>query len=172
MRTRILASICIAALAVSCGGGGRSTSTPPVAPSPPPSLPDPASAPRLKDVLAANFPVGGAIEPSQLGVATDVALLQKHFNSITAENVMKPATIGTGPGTYNFAPADQLIQFAQTNAIQVRGHTLLWHQTVPTTSSTHFVRPVPPIPACCSSSTTTTPNSPQSGHAYWQSSRT
>lgn len=126
-RARIVATICAVAVSASCGGGGGGSASP----SPPPSLPDPASAPRLKDVLAANFPVGGAIEPSQLGVAADVALLQKHFSSITAENVMKPVTIGTGPGTYNFAPADQLIQFAQTNSIKVRGHTLLWHQTAP-----------------------------------------
>lgn len=130
MRTRILATISIVALAASCGGD-RNASMPPVSPSPPPSLPDPANAPRLKDVMAAHFSVGGAIEPSQLGVPADVALLQKHFSSITAENVMKPARIGTAPGIYNFAPADQLIQFAQANFIQVRGHTLLWHQSAP-----------------------------------------
>jgi endo-1,4-beta-xylanase len=85
--------------------------------------------------------VGVAIEGnSTTGAAA--TLLKKHFSSIPAENAMKPDTIwpnatpATNPPTPapapNFAPADTLVTFAANNGIEVRAHTLLWHQTVPT----------------------------------------
>jgi endo-1,4-beta-xylanase len=138
-RMPVVAVLVIAELTVSCGGGGGSGSTPPssqpppVGPPPPPILPDPTGAPGLKTVLAPYFSVGGAIEPSQLSVSADTALLTKHFSSITAENAMKPSTIkpGSEAQAYDFGPADQLIVFARANNIGVRGHTLLWHVTAP-----------------------------------------
>jgi len=108
-----------------------------------PELPNPASAPSLKTTIAGRFgvldyPVGAAIEPASLTNATESALLIKHFSSITAENVMKPDTIWPSvPGTTqpaaspNFVRADLLVNFAQINNIQLRGHTLLWHRTIP-----------------------------------------
>jgi endo-1,4-beta-xylanase len=106
-------------------------------------LPDPSGAPSLKTTIAgrfgvANYPVGAAIEPASLTNATDSPLLIKHFSSITAENVMKPDTLWpSAPGTSmpaatpNFTQADLLVNFAQANNIQLRGHTLLWHRTIP-----------------------------------------
>jgi len=113
------------------GGGGGGT----------PVLPSPASAPALKTVIAGrfgvvNYPVGAAIEPASTTNA-DSTLLIRHFSSITAENVMKPDTLwpslpGTSqPGTPNFTQADILVNFAQVNNMQLRGHTLLWHRTIP-----------------------------------------
>lgn len=121
-------------LLAACGGGGGGLTSPPAQPAPvPPStpqLPDPASAPPLKTMLDAYFPVGAAIEPASTTNA-DASLLVKHMSSLTAENVMKPETIGTAEGVYNFAPADTLLAFAQTNHMKVRGHTFVWHQTAP-----------------------------------------
>ena len=128
-------------LLLACGGGGDTNSFP----QPTGQLPDPANAPALKTTLVArstapNLLVGAAIEVASTG-GTDAAILQKHFSSITAENAMKPDTIwpsipGTAPAqpaaSPNFGPADALITFAAANNLQVRGHTLLWHQTVPT----------------------------------------
>jgi len=142
---QLLITACAVSL-VACGGGGGST--------PPPAgggggntpqLPSPASAPALKTTLAAkfgtvNFPIGAAIEADST-TGTGAALLQKHFSSITAENAMKPDTVwpsipGTSPAqpaaSPNFAPADVLVNFAAVNNLQLRGHTLLWHQTAPT----------------------------------------
>jgi endo-1,4-beta-xylanase len=109
-------------------------------------LPDPASAPALETVLAGrfgtpDFPVGAAIEAnSTTGAAA--TLLEKHFSAITAENAMKPDTVwpnlaGTSGATAqpaatpNFAPADALVDFATSNGMEVRAHTLVWHQTAP-----------------------------------------
>jgi len=143
---RALSGAALVALLVACGGG--SDAGPPVGPAPPPAggLPPPASAPALKTNLAArygvvNFPVGAAIEPLSTTNA-DRDVLLKHFSSITAENAMKPATVWPNlPGTSgstalpdtqpNFVPADTLADFALNNGIQLRGHTLLWHQSAP-----------------------------------------
>jgi endo-1,4-beta-xylanase len=126
-----------------CGGGGDTFTPPPGGGPSTPQLPSPASAPALKTVLAAkygvvNFPVGAAIEPSSTTNATESALLIRHFSSITAENVMKPDTIWPSiPNTSqpaaspNFTQADILANFAAVNNLQLRGHTLLWHQTIP-----------------------------------------
>ena len=131
---------------VACGGGGSPNTTPPAGGGGnTPQLPDPSTAPALKASLATkfsvvNFPLGAAIEVASTG-GTDATLLIKHFSSITAENAMKPDTIwpnkpGTAPAQPadqpNFGPADALINFANTNNLKVRGHTLLWHQTTPT----------------------------------------
>ncbi|MBC8025696.1 MAG: endo-1,4-beta-xylanase [Steroidobacteraceae bacterium] len=107
-------------------------------------MPSPASAPALKTVLAGrygvvNFPVGAAIEAGSTA-GNDSQILLKHFNSITAESVMKPDRIWpNAPGSTtqpaaspNFVPADVLLNFATNNNLQLRGHTLLWHQTTPT----------------------------------------
>jgi endo-1,4-beta-xylanase len=127
-----------------CGGGDEPFTPPPGNGGPPPSqLPSPASAPALKTTLAAkfgvvNFPIGAAIEPASTTNATDSALLLKHFSSITAENAMKPDTLWPSiPGTSqpaatpNFVQADLIADYALANGIRLRGHTLLWHQTIP-----------------------------------------
>ena len=137
----------VTATLVACGGGGGGGGSlpPPAGGGGTPQLPSPASAPALKTTLAAkfgvaNFPIGAAIEVGSTG-GTDAEILKKHFSSITAENAMKPDTIwpnkpGTAPAQPadqpNFGPADALVNFAAANNIQVRGHTLLWHRTVPT----------------------------------------
>lgn len=107
-------------------------------------LPPPSTAPALKTTLATrfatvNFPVGAAIEPAST-LGADAIILQKHFSSITAENAMKPATIWpNAPGSStlpaaspDFTQADALVTFALNNGMQLRGHTLLWHQSAPT----------------------------------------
>ena len=126
-----------------CGGGDDEPFTPPPGGGPsPPQLPNPASAPALKATLAAkygqvNYPIGAAIEPASTTSAIDSPLLVRHFSSITAENVMKPDTLwpslpGTSqPGVPNFTQADILLNYAANNNMRLRGHTLLWHQTIP-----------------------------------------
>jgi len=86
--------------------------------------------PSLYQTFAGYFTVGAAIWKGDITGAHS-ELLQKHFNSITAENVMKWATIEPTEGNFNFAPADELVAFAKANHIRVRGHTLCWHEQVP-----------------------------------------
>ncbi len=145
MKQRIFLAAIASTLVAACGGGGGGGGGGIITNPPPPpvnNLPDPATAPSLDATLAAkygvvDFPIGAAIEVGSTAGA-EATLLQKHFSSITAENVMKPATIQPSlPGnpdvaaSLNFVPADQLVAFAEANNMQVRGHTLLWHQTAP-----------------------------------------
>ncbi|MFC7483828.1 endo-1,4-beta-xylanase [Luedemannella flava] len=50
---------------------------------------------------------------------------------MTAENVMKWESLEPTRGTYNWAPADELIAFAKANHQLVRGHVLVWHNQLP-----------------------------------------
>ncbi|MCE5332475.1 MAG: endo-1,4-beta-xylanase [Bacteroidales bacterium] len=85
----------------------------------------------LKDYYKDYFYIGAAIEPNALDNANDVKLLKRHFNSLTAENVMKWSSLQPIEGTFRFENADKILAFAQENGMQVRGHTLCWHNQVP-----------------------------------------
>lgn len=88
----------------------------------------------MKTTFAPHFRIGAAVGLQHIDPAThasDIAILQKHYSSITTENAMKADTIGVAAGQYNFEPADRLVEFAQTNGIEVRAHTLVWHQITP-----------------------------------------
>ncbi len=135
-------AVCLSLAACGGGGGGGSSSPPPPTPpptqNPPPStpqLPDPATAPALKDEFAGFFRIGAAIEPEQLDVASDRALLLKHYSNLTPENAMKADTIAplapSAGNPYRFERAERIVEFATTNSMQVHGHALVWHQTTP-----------------------------------------
>ncbi len=57
--------------------------------------------------------------------------LKREFNMITPENVMKIAAIRPNRQTFNFNDADAVVNFAQANQMQVRGHTLVWYKDLP-----------------------------------------
>ena len=84
----------------------------------------------LKDYYKDYFTIGAAVSPFSLtGAQAD--LIKKHFGSLTAENVMKPALIHPEENRYNWDNADKIVAFAKANGMKVRGHTLVWHQQTP-----------------------------------------
>jgi len=86
----------------------------------------------LKDYFAADyFDMGMAIAPEAVDDPDDMELMIRHCSSLTAENVMKWSTLQPTEGTFNFSYADKIVNFAIANAMKVRGHTLCWHQQVP-----------------------------------------
>lgn len=91
---------------------------------------NPDSVKGLKDFYKDYFPIGVAVAPSSLS-GTSSALIMKHFSSLTAENVMKPALIHPEEDRYFWDNADLIVNYAKTNGMLVRGHTLLWHKQVP-----------------------------------------
>ena len=98
-----------------CGGSGRGK-----------ALSEADSLKGLKDFYKDYFPIGVAVSPRSLeGVQGE--FIKKHFNSLTAENVMKPALLQPEEGKFNWADADKIVEFAQANGMKVRGHTLCWH---------------------------------------------
>lgn len=86
--------------------------------------------PSLKDVLAEEFRFGAAVDPRDLADPTG-QLLNKHFNQITAENHMKPDALQPTEGTFTFDAADELVEHAEANGMEIYGHTFLWHSQVP-----------------------------------------
>jgi endo-1,4-beta-xylanase len=86
--------------------------------------------PGLYEVLSDHFPVGTAIDARETTGAS-AELLTRHFNSITAENHMKPEAIQPTEGEFTFQAADELVSFADANNLRVYGHTLVWHSQTP-----------------------------------------
>ena len=74
--------------------------------------------------------LGAAVAPSHFGEPAYTATLAREFNQVEPENALKFGPIHPGPTTYNFGPADAIMEFAQANGMAVRGHTLVWHNQV------------------------------------------
>ena len=84
----------------------------------------------LKDHYEDYFPIGVALAPRNLQ-GQEEKLILKHFNSITAENVMKIINIHPEENKFDWKDADKLVDFGVANNMRVRGHTLCWHRQVP-----------------------------------------
>jgi endo-1,4-beta-xylanase len=80
----------------------------------------------LKDFYKDFFPIGVAVAPTSL-TGSQATLILKHFGSLTAENVMKPALIHPEEKKYSWENADKIVNYAMANGMLVRGHTLCWH---------------------------------------------
>jgi endo-1,4-beta-xylanase len=79
-----------------------------------------------------NLRIGNAINMDKLNVdAAYTSIVANQFTTVTPENVMKWDSIEPTRGQLNFAPGDKLISFAQAHGQLVRGHTLLWHNQIP-----------------------------------------
>jgi len=87
--------------------------------------------PSLSKLYENDFYIGTAVSTSKLADSTYSATIVKHFNSVTAENVMKWEKIHPQPGVYNFAAADSFMAFAEKNNMHIVGHVLVWHSQTP-----------------------------------------
>ena len=59
----------------------------------------------------------------------DIGLDQ--YSSITPEYELKANNIAPSEGVFDFTLADRVVDWALDNGMQVRGHTLLWHEATP-----------------------------------------
>lgn len=84
----------------------------------------------LKDYYSDYFPMGVAVSPRAL-TTDEATLIKREFNSITAENAMKMGPIHPKEDEYFWDDADAIVDFAQSNNMQMRGHTLCWHNQTP-----------------------------------------
>ena len=50
---------------------------------------------------------------------------------IVAENAFKFDAVHPAQNTYNFTNTDALVNFAEANEMKIRGHTLVWHNQLP-----------------------------------------
>ncbi|WP_202845668.1 endo-1,4-beta-xylanase [Luteimonas saliphila] len=94
-----------------------------------------ASAPTatLKDAYTDAFLIGTAVNDEIVSGrdARAQALVPLHFNSITAENVMKAEVLHPEPGKWDFSGADAFVEFGRKQEMFLVGHTLVWHNQTP-----------------------------------------
>jgi endo-1,4-beta-xylanase len=93
--------------------------------------------------VAVRTPTADAATGDSLGVAAEKAglffgvaaspgrlssIVGREFSQLTPENDMKPDTIaGSGGSVQNTGNADTLVNYAQSNNMIVRGHTMVWY---------------------------------------------
>ncbi len=92
----------------------------------------------LKDVYEGKFYVGAAVHLNGLADAKYTENLLSQYNSITAENDMKPevlldqaASQAAGEVICNFTKMDQYCDYAVAHGLKMRGHTFVWHSQTP-----------------------------------------
>jgi endo-1,4-beta-xylanase len=96
-------------------------------------VPDPATATLRQLAAHTGLRVGTAVDTSALAVdATYRAAVGEQFDTVTPENVMKWEVVEPQQGVYDFTQADGLVAFARAHGQKVRGHTLVWHNQLPT----------------------------------------
>ncbi len=84
----------------------------------------------LKDAYKDYFMIGVAVNQRNVTNAQQQALVRQEFNSMTAENDMKPEPTEPQEGQFNFENADRIANFARQNGIKLRGHCLMWHSQI------------------------------------------
>ena len=80
-----------------------------------------------KDTYKDYFTVGVALNIRNVASPEQMAVVKKNFNSVTAENAMKPGEIHPKEGVWNFAGADSIANWCRANGVKMRGHCLAWH---------------------------------------------
>jgi endo-1,4-beta-xylanase len=87
----------------------------------------------LRELAGRELLIGTAVDHAAF--TTDAVYRERirtEFSSITAENVMKWSEVEAVRGVRDFAAADELVAAARRNGQRVRGHTLVWHNQLPT----------------------------------------
>jgi endo-1,4-beta-xylanase len=87
----------------------------------------------LKETFNKDFYIGAALSLEQIlgKEPKTIELIEKHFNSITPENILKWEEVHPEPDRYNFEPVDRFVAFGEKNKMHMIGHTLVWHMQTP-----------------------------------------
>ncbi|MGE5125330.1 MAG: endo-1,4-beta-xylanase [Betaproteobacteria bacterium] len=87
----------------------------------------------LRDAAATSGVLMGTAVFSS-GLASEpvyAAAAGRHFNYLTAEWEMKWDPVQKTQGVFDFSGGDAIVAFAESRGMQVKGHTLVWHQALP-----------------------------------------
>lgn len=93
-------------------------------------LPGPTSLRGLAQQIGLR--IGMAASPFDLATPSYAAVLASQFSVVTPENAMKWGVVEPVQGQFAWTDADNLMAFAEQHGQLVRGHTLLWHNQLPT----------------------------------------
>ncbi len=84
----------------------------------------------LKDAYKNEFMIGVAVNQRNVTEPLQMDLIKREFNSVTAENDMKPQPTEPQEGVFNWEGADRIANFCRQNGIKLRGHCLMWHSQI------------------------------------------
>jgi GH35 family endo-1,4-beta-xylanase len=84
----------------------------------------------LKDAYKDYFSVGVAVNMRNMINEKHIDIIKTNYNSVTAENDMKPGSVQPNEGEWNWRNADAIANFCRENGIKLRGHCLVWHSQV------------------------------------------
>jgi endo-1,4-beta-xylanase len=124
-------ALSMTALLQACGGAGPSGPAAEGSPGTPAKEPEkPGGGARsIKQAYEAYFPIGAAVGPEHL--AKVGAIIETHFNHLTAENAMKFGPIHPAPDTWSYVDADAVADYARKLGMKMTGHTFVWHRMQP-----------------------------------------
>jgi len=102
-----------------------------------PASPAWAESPRALKSIAADKGIlfGSSVGAGRAGTLSGsfndagyLDILKKECSVLVPENELKSYVLASEPGKYSFERADRIAQFARSNGIKLRGHTLLWNR--------------------------------------------
>ena len=91
----------------------------------------------LKEACKGRFLIGAAITEQHVMAnpegfwAKEQEVLKKHFSAIVAEGAMKWKAIHPEKDVYDWTTADAMVEFAEKNGMEITGHCLIWHTSLP-----------------------------------------
>jgi endo-1,4-beta-xylanase len=75
--------------------------------------------------------MGAAVDSPYLTQAPYRSTLAREYSALEPANELKFDSVHPKPETYDFSGPDALVAFARTHSMKLRGHTLLWHRSLP-----------------------------------------
>jgi endo-1,4-beta-xylanase len=89
--------------------------------------------PSIKQAFEGKFYMGTALNTMQVSGNDPKAieLVEKHYNSIVAENCMKSESLHPEQDVFNFKDADDFVAFGEKHNMFIVGHCLVWHSQAP-----------------------------------------
>jgi len=91
----------------------------------------------LKEVYAKDFLIGVALAERYVSLSPSDEqekvqdLVEREFNCVTSENLMKPASLRPSRGKFDFDRADEFVKLAKRLDQEIVGHVLVWHSQTP-----------------------------------------
>ncbi|MEV3858758.1 endo-1,4-beta-xylanase [Streptomyces sp. NPDC050095] len=74
---------------------------------------------------------GSAVDNPELADTAYANLLGREFGATTPGNAMKWYATEPQRGVFDYTAGDEIVNYARSKGLAVRGHTLLWHQQLP-----------------------------------------
>ena len=126
---RRVAAAVLAGSMLGCGGSKGPAS--PTAPTTPSGTSGMLAEPLRDAARASGKLVGAAVKSSLLSDPRYAGVLGRHFSYLTAEFEMKWDAIERTRGSEDFRAGDAIVAFGQANGMQIKGHALIWHGSMP-----------------------------------------